>query len=454
MSTLAARFSIVIDRAVNAPAHGKNKVDSQNGIDKSLLSKAMCRLLNPEVEVAMREDLGRRLAVKIESRTKVQKMPTTSTKSKTVTKKKTVAKHIKGKKSAKGKKAVKDPYDFPLLRRFMHVHDCNLNGEASLMLAAKFILEDPTRVAGVKDRKSAKRQANAYFRLRNYLLQNKEDVEHSNITMSWQRKLFPVLPEVEGQPKIRGRNGVLTHYHFRLDPNLGAGKCAIRRIPCACPACVQTLLLDWDPTITIPKDQPRYQPVKRCHFHDILGKYNNWIIMEFNNKGSPDEDLDDVHAVVLKGMTETTMEQIEIDGYGAVSTDDPKTAGYYIVRFTTGPYTLQSDHIAENGDVYKTGELVCDAVFTAPVTKKGPKIPKEDNVLWYVEPRRDAQSVTVALQTVAVPDLNVSPVLSRSGLYGTVKGMFQQDVIRQKPLTLSYIEHHRILDAAVRLHCQ
>ena len=36
--------------------------------------------------------------------------------------------------------------------------------------------------------------------------------------------------------KMRERNTLLSHYHDRVDPELGKGVCAIFRISCECPA--------------------------------------------------------------------------------------------------------------------------------------------------------------------------------------------------------------------------
>ena len=57
LSSISQKYNIVIVRAICAPGHGKGCIDSQNGIDKNLLKRAMCYLLNPEEDVALQESL-------------------------------------------------------------------------------------------------------------------------------------------------------------------------------------------------------------------------------------------------------------------------------------------------------------------------------------------------------------------------------------------------------------
>ena len=48
---------------------------------------------------------------------------------------------------------------------------------------------------------------------------------------------------------MRGRNTIIFHYHYRVDPELGNGVCAIRRMTCACSSCIDQLDKYWLPTI-------------------------------------------------------------------------------------------------------------------------------------------------------------------------------------------------------------
>ena len=48
--------------------------------------------------------------------------------------------------------------------------------------------------------------------------------------------------------------------------------------------------------------------------------------------------------------------------FGALSTDDPKEDGYYIVEFTSDPYTFQ-DNVIIDGRIITIGEQVANACY-------------------------------------------------------------------------------------------
>jgi hypothetical protein len=59
-------------------------------------------------------------------------------------------------------------------------------------------------------------------------------------------------------------------------------------------------------------------------------------------------------------------------GFGAVMTEDESTHGYYAVKWTSNPCTLQEDQ----DDGISAGDLVCEAKYLNPVGRAR---------LWYTE---------------------------------------------------------------------
>ena len=51
--------------------------------------------------------------------------------------------------------------------------------------------------------------------------------------------------------------------------------------------------------------------------------------------------------------------------YGAIDSDDTTCHGYYIIRFSSSPYNLQSELIIE-GQVISYGEMVCEGTCFFP----------------------------------------------------------------------------------------
>ena len=73
---------------------------------------------------------------------------------------------------------------------------------------------------------------------------------------------------------MRGINTFLSHYNYRVDPELGSVVCVIRPIPCEFPACVDKLDKYWLPSISL-SSQPRYAHVENV----TITKYFNITII-------------------------------------------------------------------------------------------------------------------------------------------------------------------------------
>ena len=57
------------------------------------------------------------------------------------------------------------------------------------------------------------------------------------------------------------------------------------------------------------------------------------------------------------------MSLIIIEGkYGAINTDDSLCHGYYTIKFSSSPYTLQAD-LSIDGKVISSGKIVCEGTY-------------------------------------------------------------------------------------------
>ena len=72
----------------------------------------------------------------------------------------------------------------------------------------------------------------------------------------------------------------------------------------------------------------------------MLGYFNNWNIIKFNNKSTINEDFDAVHKVILYGISDNMPALVQNGKYGAINTADPTTMGYYLVILLSEPYTF------------------------------------------------------------------------------------------------------------------
>ena len=97
---------------------------------------------------------------------------------------------------------------------------------------------------------------------------------------------------------MRGRNTILSHYHYRVDTNIGKGVYVIHRIPCACQACVDQLDKYWLQNCFL-QSQPRYAHVEKCYYNKTIEHYNHWIIMESLDNKIPRLLLDNTNAFFI-----------------------------------------------------------------------------------------------------------------------------------------------------------
>ena len=121
------------------------------------------------------------------------------------------------------------------------------------------------------------------------------------------------------------------YYHLRFYPKLGHGICAIFRIPCAYVGCTSILDKPWISGIPSNK-QARYQPVTNCTYWTVLGSYNNWIIIELKPKSLTFEAFDEIHQVVLDGLSEHRDSLFSSGIYGAINTNDTTGNGLYGIQ--------------------------------------------------------------------------------------------------------------------------
>ena len=74
-----------------------------------------------------------------------------------------------------------------------------------------------------------------------------------------------------------------------------------------------------------------------------MGPYKNWNIIELTPKSTHSEEFDEIHQVVLDGISENMASLVQPGMYGAINTDDTKTHGLYVIQFLSDAYTLQNN---------------------------------------------------------------------------------------------------------------
>ena len=90
--------------------------------------------------------------------------------------------------------------------------------------------------------------------------------------------------------------------------------------------------------------------------------------------------------------------------YRAMITDGKSTDGYYVLQWTSKPYTLQEDKEMEDYTptiTAYTGEIVCDVVFLNPVpTAK----------YWHISMKIGVGDIIVKLKQVLLPNTTMMKI--------------------------------------------
>ena len=80
------------------------------------------------------------------------------------------------------------------------------------------------------------------------------------------------------------------------------------------------------------KKQARYQPVTNYTYWPVLGSYNNCNIIELTPKSTSFEAFDEIHKVVLDGISDNMALLVQSGIYCSVNTDYTSSNGFYVIQ--------------------------------------------------------------------------------------------------------------------------
>ena len=211
------------------------------------------------------------------------------------------------------------------------------------------------------------------------------------------------LPELSfsgPHSKRYSARGLSKHYHLSFDPKLGMGVCAIRHIPCACVACTSMVEKPWISGIP-PERKERYKPVTKFTYWKVLGYFNNWNIIQLSQKLTSSETFDEIHQVVLDGISDNMASLVKPGKYGSINTTDTSTNGFYVIIFTSGAYTLQYNTTIY-GKIITAGESVVKPQYLCSM---------QVNTNWYWNQQPQKHVITATTCTILHPQLEVNAII-------------------------------------------
>ena len=111
----------------------------------------------------------------------------------------------------------------------MHMHTGNQKDDVNLAREFQHHLTREHLKNGVFDQgKNNKQLIERKWKDRQYHVQDNDDVAQQYVRMYCNTNTLPELPFYSPHYKPHGERGLSKHYHFRFDPKLGNGICAIR----------------------------------------------------------------------------------------------------------------------------------------------------------------------------------------------------------------------------------
>ena len=159
------------------------------------------------------------------------------------------------------------------------------------------------------------------------------------------KKLFTSLNVINRKPAPCKRKGVLRHHTHLSYTKPGPRIVATRITTYSWHACTTQLSLPWDFNIKYAYNQPIYRRVYDCKCPLILGSHNNWIVSNFIDYGTYTVEYEFINRTILDGNVMNIYLVILKGNYGAIDADDTSCHGYYIILYSSSPYTLQEDLI-------------------------------------------------------------------------------------------------------------
>ena len=188
----------------------------------------------------------------------------------------------------------------------------------------------------------------------------------------------------------------------------------------------------------IPSEkQERYKPFTKGTYWPVLGELNNWNIIELSSKSTSSETFDEIHQVVLDGISDNMASLVESGEYRAINTTYTSTNGLYVIMFTSGAYTLQ-ENTTIDGQVLIAGELFVNAKYLCSMQV-------DTNWYWNQQPNHHATTVPThkiihpQLDSDAITDFHVIPtsICSRAQ---------EKKSISRQPIRLSDADYDYILE--------
>ena len=112
-----------------------------------------------------------------------------------------------------------------------------------------------------------------------------------------------------------------------------------------------------------------------------------------SQKSTPYDGFDEIHQVILYGISDNMASLVELGKYGAINKTNTATNGFYTIMFTKEAYTLQYNTTID-GQMITAGKLVVKAKYISFM---------QVDTHWYWNPNSQHHIITVPTHTIIHP---------------------------------------------------
>ena len=119
--------------------------------------------------------------------------------------------------------------------------------------------------------------------------------------------------------------------------------------------------------------------------------------MDFVEKGTYENECELVLKIILDGFVNNTAQNIQVGSICTINPDNRHSHGYYMVRFSYLPYTLQENKTID-GQVFDFISLVANKRYFSP---------NISHSIWYVNPIKGNIKNIIYLRNVIKSDISV-----------------------------------------------
>ena len=147
-----------------------------------------------------------------------------------------------------------------------------------------------------------------------------------------------------------------------------------------------------------------------------MGSYNNWNNIHMLPKSTPFETFDEIHQVVLDGISDNMALLVQSGKSGIINTVDTITNKCYVIKFISEEYTLQNNTTIY-GQIISADELVVKEKYIFSM---------QENSNWYWKQQQLQQNIIVTIRIILHLCLDVVRTIDVKGTPKLVCNKFNQ----------------------------